>query len=124
MPTDALIQLQASTTQTATFSGSAVVLAGGTPRRGLKARVIVTASSGAGSVIFGIGVSRDAGSTWNIEFQGDPLTLATNGAIGEYFIPFDVSPSSIANGVQVRLTCTYTSTGSITYGGEMSQTRP
>ena len=131
MPTDALIQLQPSVTKTATFSGSAVTLAAGTPRRGLKARVIYSAAtnaSGSNSVQFSLDVSYDAGSTWNSNlFQALIINLSTTAQSGEIFIPFDISPTSVANGTQVRLTATVAGAGStptITYGGELSLARP
>jgi len=131
MPTDALVQLQASVTKTATFNGSAVTLAGGTPRRGLKARVIYSAAtnaSGSNSVVFSLDVSYDAGSTWlsNL-FQAQSIALSTTAQSGEVFIPFDISPTSVANGTQIRLTATVSGAGStptITYGGELSMARP
>lgn len=131
MPTDALVQLQASVTKTATFNGSAVTLAGGTPRRGLKARVIYSAAtnaSGSNSVQFSLDVSYDAGSTWlsNL-FQAQIINLSTTAQSGEVFIPFDISPTSVANGTQIRLTATFAGAGStptITYGGELSLSRP
>ena len=132
MPTDALIQLQAQVTKTATFNGSAITLPGGTPRRGLKARVIYSAASnasGSNTALFTLDVSRDGGSTWNSEFYADPITLSTTAQSGEIFLPFDVSPSSVGstNGVQIRLSVTISGSGStptITYGGEIVLGRP
>lgn len=131
MPTDALIQLQSSVTKTATFNGSAVTLATGTPRRGLKARVIYSAAtnaSGSNSVTFSVDVSYDAGSTWNSNlFQALVINLSTTAQSGEIFIPFEISPTSVANGCQIRLTATFSGAGStptITYGGEISLARP
>lgn len=130
MPTDALIQLQASATKTATFNGSALTLASGTPRRGLKARVIYSAASnasGSNTVVFSVDVSYDAGSTWTSAFVAPTITLSTTVQSGELFIPFEVSPTSVANGTQIRLTATIAGGGStptITYGGEISLTRP
>jgi hypothetical protein len=131
MPTDALVQLQPSVTKTATFNGAAVVLAGGTPRRGLKARVIYSAAtnaSGSNSVQFSLDVSYDGGSTWlsNL-FQAQVINLSTTAQSGEVFIPFDISPVTVANGTQIRLTATVAGAGStptITYGGELSLARP
>lgn len=131
MPTDALVSLQSSVTKTATFNGSAVTLAGGTPRRGLKARVIYSAAtnaSGSNSVQFSLDVSYDAGSTWlsNL-FQAQIINLSTTAQSGEIFIPFDISPTSVANGTQIRLTATVAGAGStptITYSGDLSLSRP
>src|SRR5712691_1823246 len=107
MPVDALLALQASVTKTATFNGAALILAGGTPRRGLKARVIYSAATnatGANSVQFSLDVSYDAASTWisNL-FQALIINLSTTAQSGEVFIPFDISPTSVANGTQIRL---------------------
>lgn len=130
MPTDALIQLQASVTKTATFNGSALTLAGGTPRRGLNARVIYSAAtnaSGSNSVVFSVDVSYDAGSTWNSDFLAPAIALSTTAQSGEVFIPFSISPTSVANGTQIRLTATFSGAGStptITYGGEITIGRP
>ena len=133
MPTDALITLagtsSAPLTKTATFNGTALTLPGGTPRRGLKARVIYSAastSSGAGSATFAVAVSYDAGSTFTDIFYGLPITLSTTAASGEIFIPFEVSPTSVANGIQVRLDLQAISgTGAtITYNSDPVLNRP
>src|SRR5437868_3270007 len=100
MPVDALNQLQASVTKTATFNGAWLPLLGGTPRRGLKVRVLYSAASnasGANAVQFSVDVSRDGGVTpLNGEFQADPINLSTTVQSGEIFIPIDVSPTVIA----------------------------
>jgi hypothetical protein len=132
MPTDALLQLQASVTKTSTFSGTALTLATGTPRRGLKARVIYSAGSSGtatSTVTFGISVSHDGGSNFYIEAQSDPLTLPTSGSIsGELFIPFEISPTSVANGTQIKLVATIapgsSATPTITYQGDITLGRP
>src|SRR5215469_6064141 len=121
MPADLLLAIQASVTKTATFNGAAFTLPGGTPRRGLKGRVIYSAAtnaSGANSVTFSIDVSYDAGSTFNITSQAVVINLSTTAQSGEIFLPFDISPTSVANGTQIRLTATFAGAGStptITY---------
>lgn len=130
MATDALLQLQASVTKTATFNGSAVTLAAGTPRRGLVARVVYSAASASqtgDTITFSLDVSYDAGSTWLSDFVAPPLALPTSATSGEISIPFSISPTSVANGTQVRLTATFSSTAhsdTITYGGEITLGRP
>lgn len=130
MPTDALIQLQASVTKTATFNGAGVALGGGTPRRGLKARVIYSAASnasGSNTLQYTIDVSRDGGTTWNSEFYADPITLSTNAQSSEIFIPFEVGPSTVGGNVQVRLSSAITGSGSTpthTYQGDIVLSRP
>ncbi len=131
MPTDALLALQASVTKTATFNGAALILPGGTPRRGLKARVIYSAAtnaSGSNSVTFSLDVSYDAASTWNTNlFQAIVINLSTTAQSGEVFIPFEISPTSVANGTQIRLTATVAGAGStptITYQGDLVTARP
>lgn len=130
MATDALIALQPSVTKTATFTGAALILPGGTPRRGLKARVLYSAASnasGSNTVVFSINVSHDGGSTFQPEFQSDPITLSTTVQSGEIFIPFEISPTSVANGTQIELVATFAGAGStptITYQGDISLGRP
>ena len=136
MPTDALIQLQASVTKTATFNGAAQTLYGGTPRRGLKARVLYSAASnasGANAVQFSIDVSRDGGSTWQLgDFQADPINLSTTVQSGEVFIPIDLSPVTSATGVyptnpQIRLSANFSGAGTsptITYVSDLTIARP
>jgi hypothetical protein len=131
MPADALTQLQASVTKTGTFNGTALTLAGGTPRRGLKARIIYSAAtnaSGSNSVTFSVDVSYDGGSTYisNL-FQAPVINLSTTAQAGEIFIPFEISPTSVANGTKVRLTATFAGAGStptITYNSDLMLSRP
>ena|SRR5579871_6153191 len=129
MATDSLLSLQSSVTKTATFNGSALTLASGTPRRGLVARVIYSAAStgsGTGSVTFGIDVSRDGGSTWNTEFEGPAISLSTTAISGEQNIPFSISPTSVANGTQIRLSVEAISgtSATVTYVGDLMPGRP
>lgn len=126
MPVDALLSLQSSVTKTTTFNGASISLPGGTPRRGLKARVIYSAGttgSGTATVTFGIDVY--ANSTWYTgEFQGLDTAVAlstTATASGEIFIPFETSA------VDVRLTATFAGTGgtqTLTYLGDVVLARP
>lgn len=133
MPSDALLVLQTAQTITASYTtaATALVLAGGTPRRGLKARVIYSAAtqaSGSGVFTFGLAVSYDAGSTWNVDFIADPvITLSATAQASELWIPFDVSPTSVANGVQIKLYATLSGspvTPTITYHSELLLNRP
>lgn len=132
MATDALLALQASVTKTSTFSSAALTLAGGTPRRGLKARVVYSAGSSGtatSTAIFSIDVSHDGGSNFYTEFETDPITLPTSGSVsGETFIPFEISPTSVVNGTQIKLTCTIapgsSATPTITYVGDITMGRP
>lgn len=130
MPSDALIGLQASVTKTATFNGAAYTLASGTTRTGLKCRVLYSAASnasGSNTVTFSVDVSYDAGSTFNSDFVAPAVTLSSTVASGELFIPFEISPTSVANGTQIRLTATIAGSGStptITYQGDLLWARP
>jgi hypothetical protein len=134
MPTDALIQLQAVVTKTATFSGAAQILAGGTPRRGMVARIIYTAAqqaSGSGVWTFSVDVCYDGVPTlWNVDFLAPPITLTASAQAGEIFIPFSISPtyvSSVITAPQIRLTATLSgtpTTPTITYGAEIVIARP
>jgi hypothetical protein len=134
MPVDALIALQTVVTKVATFSGAALILVGGTPRRGLKARVIYSAATnatGANSVTFSLDVCYDGVPTlWNIDFVAPVINLSTTAQSGEIFIPFDISPTIVTGVItapQVRLTATFGGAGTvptITYFGDLSLARP
>jgi hypothetical protein len=127
---DALLTLQPQVTKTATFNGAALILPGGTPRRNLYARVIYSAAanaSGNNSVLFSMDISYDGGTTWNSDFEAPPLALSTTVQSGEIAIPFDVSPTSVVNGIQVRLTAAFSGSGTtptITYQGDIMPARP
>jgi len=123
--TDALIQLQASVTKTATFQGTAVDLKTGTPRRGLKARVIYSAAtnaSGSNTVAFTIEHSDDNSTFYTLSSNAEyNLALSTTAQSGEIFLPFETSKR------YVRLVATITGAGStptVTYGGEITLSRP
>lgn len=131
MPSDTNVALQASVTKTATFNGAALILPGGTPRRGLVARVEYSAAnqaSGSGVWTFSIDVCYDGvPTTWNSDFLAPPITLTTTAQSGEIFIPFSISPTSVANGTQIRLTATLSgspTTPTITYSGQIVPGRP
>jgi hypothetical protein len=131
MPTDALIALQAAVTKTATFNGAALILPGGTPRRGLVARVIYSAAtqaSGSGVWTFSIDVCYDGVPTlWLADFVAPPITLTTTAQANEIFLPFSISPTSVANGTQVRLSATLSGspvTPTITYSADIVLSRP
>jgi len=126
MPTDALLQLQATVTKTDTFQSTSIDLKTGTPRRGLFARIIyslATAASGTDTVIFSIEASNSSGSGFSTISSGakDAITLTTTAQSGEIWIPFETSLR------YVRLVATFSSaahTDTCTYGGEISLARP
>lgn len=126
MATDALTQLQASVTKTATFSGAGVALPGGTPRRGMFARVIYSAAgnaSGANAVTFSVDVSPDGGTTWYQKTvdNEDVVNLAVAAKSGEIFLPIETSDGMI------RVTATFSGAGTsptITYFADLVLGRP
>ncbi|HEX9502884.1 MAG TPA: hypothetical protein VF974_00995 [Patescibacteria group bacterium] len=131
MPQDSNLILQASVTKTATFNGAAIILPGGTPRRGLVARVIYSATqqaSGSGVWTFSIDVCYDGvPTTWNVDFVAPPITLTASAQSGEIFIPFSISPTSVVNGTQIRLSATLSgspTTPTTTYSGALVVGRP
>lgn len=88
MAYDTNLQLQASVTKTANFNSAGVDLKTGTPRRGLKARVLVTAVSGTTPTLDG----KIQHSDDNSAFTDLAVVLAGQiTATGEYFIPFETS---------------------------------
>jgi hypothetical protein len=127
MPRDGNLVLQTSVTKTTTFNGANLGIPGGTPRRGLKARVIYSAgttTSGTITVTFGVDVSTD-GTTYSTgEFVGvdSAVVLNTTGGLaGEIFIPFETSDAF------VRLTATFSGASagqSLTYYGDVMLARP
>jgi hypothetical protein len=134
MPVDALNVLQVAVTKTATFSGAALILPGGTPRRGMVCRVIYSAAnnaSGANAFTFSVDVCYDGVPTlWNVDFVAPPINLTTAVLAGELFIPFSISPTMVAGVItapQIRLTVTQVGAGStptITYQGDLTLSRP
>ncbi len=135
MPTDALIALQASVTKTATFNGAALILPGGTPRRGMWARVIYSAAnqaSGSGVWTFSVDVCYDGvPTTWRADFLGDPpITLTTTAQAGELYIPFNVQPtvvSGVITAPQIRLSATLSgspTTPTVTYQADIVLVKP
>ncbi len=111
MATDANLSLLAQATKTATFNATALDLGTGTPRRGLKARVIYTTAkttSGTASLLFQIDVSADNSTWYSAEFAAADslLALTSTAQAGEIYIPFETSQR------YVRLTGTFTDTGS------------
>lgn len=135
MPVDTLIQLQASVTKTATFNGAALILPGGTPRRGLWARIIYSAAtqaSGSGVWTFSVDVCYDGvPTTWRADFVADPpITLSTTAQASEIYIPFNVQPtivSGVITAPQVRCSATLSGspvTPTITYQCDIVLTKP
>lgn len=135
MPTDALIALQASVTKTATFNGAALILPGGTPRRGMWCRVIYSAAtqaSGSGVFTFSVDVCYDGvPTTWRSDFLADPpITLSTTAQAGELYIPFNVQPTVVAGVITApQIRCSATLTGSpvtptITYQADLCLVKP
>lgn len=127
---DANIALQAPITSVATAHSAAFTLPGGTPRRGLVARFLYSAAtnaSGANAVAFSIDVSRDGGSTFNLEFESPPIALSTTVQQGEIAVPFSISPTSVANGCQIKASANFSGAGStptITWQSDLEAGRP
>lgn len=132
MPADNNLILQSSVTKTATFNGAAITLPSGTPRafNNVYARFIYSAAtnaSGSNSVVFSVDISTDGGSTFTAAFQAPAIALSTTAQSGELFIPFEASPATLANGVQVRTSATFSGAGStptITYSADVVPTKP
>jgi hypothetical protein len=112
---DANTVVQTSITSVALAHSAAFTLPGGTPRRGDVAVFLYSAAtnaSGSNSVAFSIDVSRDGGSTFNIEFEAPPIALSTTAQAGEVHIPFSISPTSVANGCQIKASANFVGAGS------------
>ncbi len=132
MPADLMTTVQASRSQNTvtTFSaGTPFVLPGGTPRRGLKLHILATVatSSTTNTVTWNLAVSYDGGSTFNTGlFTSLSYPLTTTSLPLEVAIPFDISPTSVANGTQIRLDCTTAGAGvpAVTYQADLELARP
>lgn len=124
MPVDANTAMQALVTKTATFNSTGVDLATGTPRRGLKARVIyknASTSSGAGSITFRITESTD-NSTFTGIYQTTEgtVTLSTTAASGEVYVPFETSKRY----VRLELSAISGTGATVDYFADISLSRP
>ncbi len=133
MPTDALVALQTSVTKATTFNGAALILNGGTPRRGMWCRVIYSAatSTSTNAATFSVDVCYDGvPTTWRSDFLADPpLSLTTTAQAGEVYIPFNVQPTNISGVItapQIRLTITVSGAGtaSVVYQGDLVLVKP
>lgn len=122
MPADNNVILQAEVTRTTTLNGNTVDLKTGTPRRGLKARIIYSAantSAGAGAATFKIQES-DNDSTWRDLVTFDPLVLGTAAIEGLLFEGFETS----ARYVRLALSAISGTDATITYQGDILPARP
>lgn len=125
MPADANAVLQASVTKTASFNSTALDLKGGTPRRGIYARILYSAAtnaSGSNSVTFSLEHSDD-NSTFYRRTDGaaEIINLSTTAQSGEIVLPIDTSKR------YVRLVATFAGAGStptITYSSAIVAGRP
>ncbi len=98
MVADALLAWQSpAVTKTAAFDSAAITsMQTGTSKIiDTVAHVIYSAAStsaGAGSAVFGIKVSEDGGTTWNVIAQLEPIALSTTPAASEAYLPFQHNP--------------------------------
>lgn len=120
---DALQVLQTLFTTSTGYSSTAVDLKTATPRRGLKARVIVPAISSvgtAGIVTFSIEHSSD-NTTFTEIARADPITNAAAAVEKVLFIPFDTSKRYVRLAVANTVS---TGTPSIAYKADLGIARP
>lgn len=124
MPYDALEILTTLVTKTASATHTGLDLGTGTPRRGLKARVIVTALMGSLSgAIFTPAIEHSTDNTTFTRLaQADPLTVvSTTTATAEVFIPFETSKRYVRAALDGSPT---TGTPSISYRIDLGLSRP
>lgn len=117
MAKDALLQLQASVTKTASFQGTGLNIPTGTPLRGLSAMVLYSAAtnaSGSNTVSWTLDTSPD-NSTWTTMATGETqVALSTTAQAGEFEIPLETAQP------YVRLSVAFAGAGStptVTYEG-------
>jgi hypothetical protein len=116
MVSDALMQLQASTTSTATAHSTGLLLPKSSMLRPFYALINYSAAqqaSGSGVFTFGVSVSYDNGNSWHPDFIADDkaITLSGTAQAGEFTIPILINardlvlPGNIADSthaVQIR----------------------
>ena len=121
---DILNQLQALVTKTATFNGAGLDLVTGTPRRGLKARVLYSAAtnaSGSNSVTWTIDASSDNSTFQTIATGETVLALSTTAQSGEFYIPIETSLRYVRVSVVIAGAG---STPTVSYQVDISLARP
>lgn len=121
---DALSSLQTAVTKTATFNGTGKDLRVGTPRRGLKARFIVTSyvSTGTAGTVFTPTIDHsDDNTTFTTLATGTAMTGATASATAVIYIPFETSKRYVRASITVSPT---SGTPSIVYAAEIGNARP
>jgi len=123
MAYDALGALQTQVTKTTAFGGTGYDLKTGTPRRGLKARFIISNYSGAGAGgVWTPGIEdSDDNTTFTLLSQGTPLTIGTAAGSGVVFVPFETSRRYVRAAVALPVG---TSTPTISYKADIGLSRP
>lgn len=126
MATDAKLVLQASTTKTASFNGTGLDLANGTPLADpLWARVVYSAAtnaSGSNSFTFAVEHSDDNATFFALSSgAADIINLSTVAQAGEIFIPFVTRKRYVR---LVEVLAGAGSTPTITYVGDITLVRP
>jgi hypothetical protein len=120
---DTLQVLQALTTRSAGLDSTAVDLKTGTPRRGLKARIISSAISqqgGNGVVTFNIQHSSD-NTTFTTIATSEPVTNSATAVAQEVFIPFETSKRYVRLNLANTIS---TGTAAIVYVADIGLARP
>lgn len=120
---DALQVLQTLFTTSTGYSSTGVDLKTGTPRRGLKARVIIPAINSvgtAGVVTFSVEASTD-NTTFTTIAVDEPITNAAAAAALVRFIPFETSKRYVRLAVANTVS---TGTPSIAYKADIGLARP
>lgn len=124
MASDALGTLQTLVTKTGTFNSTGIDLVTGTPRRGLKVRVIyknASTSSGAGTAVFRVTESSDNSTFTGIsQTTESSLVLSTTAINGEIFIPVETSKRYI----RLELSAITGTGATVDYSADLSLSRP
>lgn len=120
---DALRVLQTLFTTSTGYSSTGLDLLTGTPRRGLKARVIapeIKSVGTAGVVTFSVEASTD-NTTFTVIATAEPITNAATAVAKEIFIPFETSKRYVRLAVANTVS---TGTPSIIYKADVGEARP
>lgn len=121
---DANSILQSTVTKTATFSGAGLNIPGGTPRRGLKARFVLSsyASVGTAGTVFTPSIEHsDDNITFTPLASGVPVIGATTANSAVIHVPFETDKPYVR---AVMTLSPSSGTPSVTYKAEIGLARP
>lgn len=120
---DALVTLQALTTQTANFTGTAIDLGQGTPRRGYKVNGLITGATAVGATCtatFFVYHGTSTGTLRRLAQQFEVGWNLTSGITNDFHIAFETDLRYVAVGVEFNISTNAT----VPYQADITFARP